>query len=525
MKTKISKVPKINDRGNHVELLQKKLLDLGFNTNGLDGIFGNGTKTALKNLQRSIGLPETGIIDNTTLSNLNFEVKTEHDSNHEIAISDIVDKKDITNTNWRNRGKAVWGYYHGMALMYAALYKRLKNGDPIAKEMAKKLSPDIDRDALKRFDDVFANNGMDNHNGEEERLRHLFVLMVGLGVMESNGKHCAGRDISMNFDHGDDTEAGLFQTSYNVRSVAKDKLSQVFEKYRTSKPSGFLQYFKKGFEYYYTMNYGSGDAKEFQKLSKECPAFSVEFTAIALRNVSNHWAPVKHNKDTTRGLQISIECNELLRQVQLYVDNYGFNTNEIDLTQYITEMISTVAIEELSDNNDLKEIALEKANEIGQKEQLKKIFNRYPESNANYWAVIDFTKPSSEKRFFIFDLKSKTYRSYLTSHGKNSGELYATNFSNEIGSNKSCTGVFKTAETYIGKHGLSLRLDGKEHTNSNTRIRDIVIHNADYVVPNYMGTGRAGRSEGCFAINPTQIDEVIENLKNGSYIIAWTNEL
>lgn len=365
MAIKIAIIPKFKDRGLHVEALQNRLFELGYNPNGIDGIFGDGTKIAIKKFQQTSGLSGTGIVDDTTLSKLGLEVKTGYDSNPEIAITDIVDRKGITTIDWDNRGKAAWGYYYGMALMFASLYFRLKKGDAIVKEMAKVLQSDRDRDALKRFDEVFAEHKMYNNKGEEDRLRHLFVLMFGLGVMESNGKHCAGKDVTMNFDHGDDTEAGLFQTSYNVRSVAKEKLSRVFETYRTSKPKGFLQYFKKGFTYYETKNYGTGDAEEFQKLSKECPAFSVEFTAIALRNVSNHWAPVKHINDTERQLQIKTECDELLKQIQKYVDDYGFNTDEINSTENIAVEIPLVSAEVT--NNDLKEIAQIKADELGQK--------------------------------------------------------------------------------------------------------------------------------------------------------------
>lgn len=522
MAKKIAVVPKFKDRGMSVETLQNRLFELGYNPNGIDGIFGDGTKIAIKNFQQTNGLSGTGIVDDTTLSKLGLEVKTGLDNDPEIAVTDIVDREGITTMDWENRGKAAWGYYYGMALMFASLYFRLKNGDSLVKEMAKVLNSDRDRDALKRFDEVFAENKMYNNKGEEDRLRHLFVLMFGLGVMESNGKHCAGKDATMNFDHGDDTEAGLFQTSYNVRSVAKEKLSRVFEMYRKSKAKGFLQYFKKGFTYYETKNYGTGDAEEFQKLSKECPAFSVEFTAIALRNVSNHWAPVKHINDTERQLQIKTECNELLKQIQKYVDDYGFSTAEINLAENATAEISPIIA--VTAHNDVKEIALTKADELGQKKQLKQLFDRYPESRANFWAVVDFNKPSSEKRLFIFNLNNKSYKAYLVAHGKNSGELYATKFSNEIGSNKSSIGIYEAAETYIGKHDLSLRIDGKDPTNSNARERAIVIHKADYVVPNYKGTGRAGRSEGCFVVNPNDIDEVIKNLKNGSYINAWVNK-
>jgi len=171
-----------------------------------------------------------------------------------------------------------------------------------------------------------------------------------------------------------------------------------------------------------------------------------------------------------------------------------------------------------------KDIALSKAADIGQDAPLQRLFEKYPQSKANYWAVVDFNKPSNEKRLFIFDLKNGAFKAYLVAHGKNSGELYATDFSNVNGSNKSSLGIYKTAETYIGKHGNSLRIDGLENTNSNARDRDIVIHKADYAVPNYNATGRAGRSEGCFAVNPTVIAEVIEHLKKGSYLIACHNQ-
>jgi hypothetical protein len=64
-------------------------------------------------------------------------------------------------------------------------------------------------------------------------------------------------------------------------------------------------------------------------------------------------------------------------------------------------------------------------------------------------------------------------------------------------------------------------MNGLDDTNSNVFVRDVVIHSADYVVPDFEGTGRAGRSDGCFAVNPDDIVEVIDCLKGGSYINAW----
>jgi L,D-transpeptidase catalytic domain len=167
------------------------------------------------------------------------------------------------------------------------------------------------------------------------------------------------------------------------------------------------------------------------------------------------------------------------------------------------------------------EFALSLAASIGQRDALARLFNFAPYSKANYWAVVDFNKPSSENRLFIFDLREGVVRDYLVAHGKNSGEKFANHFSNENGSNCSSLGIYNTDEEYPGKHGRSLRIDGLEATNSNARERTVVIHKADYVVPNYNGTGRAGRSEGCFAVNPAVITEVIDQLTGGSYLIAW----
>lgn len=121
-----------------------------------------------------------------------------------------------------------------------------------------------------------------------------------------------------------------------------------------------------------------------------------------------------------------------------------------------------------------------------------------------------------EKRLFIFNLKNREVKSYMVAHGRKSGDLYATDFSNKIGSNKSCLGIFKTGTTYIGNNGCSLYLDGLQASNSNTKERYIVIHQSRYVTED-----NAGRSLGCFVVSTEYIKEVIDNLRDGSYLIAW----
>ena len=82
---------------------------------------------------------------------------------------------------------------------------------------------------------------------------------------------------------------------------------------------------------------------------------------------------------------------------------------------------------------------------------------------ARHLAVIDFSQPSTARRLWIFDLNRKTLvLRDLVAHGKESGENFATSFSNTEGSNQSSLGLFSTQESYVGSHGYSLRMDGLE---------------------------------------------------------------
>jgi hypothetical protein len=95
-------------------------------------------------------------------------------------------------------------------------------------------------------------------------------------------------------------------------------------------------------------------------------------------------------------------------------------------------------------------------------------------------SVVDFSQPSTNKRFYLIDINKREviYQDYVA-HGKNTGTLMAKKFSNTPHSYQSSLGFYKTAETYHGKHGLSLRLDGLEKgINDKARQRAIVIHSA-----------------------------------------------
>lgn len=140
--------------------------------------------------------------------------------------------------------------------------------------------------------------------------------------------------------------------------------------------------------------------------------------------------------------------------------------------------------------------------------------------NKDLLIVVDFKAHSSKKRQYVIDLRSGEVEAMLVTHGKNSdrnNDGYATDFSNTVDSLQSSLGFYLTAESYFGKYGYSLRLDGLSDTNSRARERAIVIHPADYVRDNGK---KIGRSFGCLAVDPKLSEDYINNVKDGTLIFA-----
>ncbi len=138
--------------------------------------------------------------------------------------------------------------------------------------------------------------------------------------------------------------------------------------------------------------------------------------------------------------------------------------------------------------------------------------------------VIDYTLPSREKRLWVLDLdRDSVLVRELVAHGRNSGGDLATRFSNDPGSNQSSLGTFVTGSTYVGAHGLSLRLLGLDPgVNDNALERAIVMHGADYVNADIVHSlGRLGRSLGCPALATDVAPRVIDLIKGGTVIFAF----
>ncbi len=139
-------------------------------------------------------------------------------------------------------------------------------------------------------------------------------------------------------------------------------------------------------------------------------------------------------------------------------------------------------------------------------------------------AVVDFTLPSKSPRMYLVDLRARTVHSVLVAHGLGSDPDYTgwlIRFSNVPGSLATSAGGYVTGPAYVGEHGHSLRLQGLDATNSNAEDRAIVIHSAWYVSQERaLSTGKIGRSDGCFAVAQTSLEQVLSHLGTGRFLYA-----
>lgn len=145
--------------------------------------------------------------------------------------------------------------------------------------------------------------------------------------------------------------------------------------------------------------------------------------------------------------------------------------------------------------------------------------------NTDFLTIIDFTLPSDKKRLWIINLSEKRILfNDLVAHGRKSGNIVAENFSNVPESHMSSQGFYVTGNTYFGKHGLSLRLNGmEEDINHNAFDRAIVMHGADYVSEGFIKTyGRLGRSYGCPSVSNEISKDVINTIKDNTCLFIYS---
>jgi len=143
---------------------------------------------------------------------------------------------------------------------------------------------------------------------------------------------------------------------------------------------------------------------------------------------------------------------------------------------------------------------------------------------------VDYGLPSTTPRGYVFDMESLKIVDgpFMVAHGRgSSANSYGvpTRFSNASGSNATSLGLYVAQETYAfhGKTGgkpygsIGLKLEGvSEGYNDNARARKVVAHGAPYVTPT-----RAGRSEGCPAMEPSRANKLLPILSNGSMVFLF----
>lgn len=141
-------------------------------------------------------------------------------------------------------------------------------------------------------------------------------------------------------------------------------------------------------------------------------------------------------------------------------------------------------------------------------------------------AVVDYTLPSDQPRFFIFNLKEGDLDIYPVAHATGSGGRDAVAFSNLSGSNRSSLGFMRTGSEYFGKFGHALKLVGLSPSNSEVAARTVVLHSAEYSSQDfYKQNGFWGRSFACLAVEQEKVDPIIKSLGTGTLILAYHDKL
>lgn len=240
----------------------------------------------------------------------------------EKAIMKIAMDSRIATYHWRDRGIAPDGYIKGFALAWATVVRKFLDGDLAALEMAKADAHNEEIDALSWYREEFGILGASNDHAGLSTLRHLFALLYGLGMRESSGQHCCGRDQSASNVTSDTAEAGLYQTSYNAHTVSP-LFDKVMSDYERGRFPNYLDVFAEEVSCSQAdwANYGSGKGRDFQRLCKEVPPFAIESAALVLRLRRQHYGPINRKE-----AELKIETDWMLIDVQRYVTHETGNT-------------------------------------------------------------------------------------------------------------------------------------------------------------------------------------------------------
>ena len=230
--------------------------------------------------------------------------------------------------SWASRGRAPAGYIKGMALTYARSYCRYKKSQasPTALvDILTRAAGSSSTDALALYSSTFSNLGLVVNTAGEGPVRSLYTLGIGLGMRESSGKYCEGRDMSASNTSASTAEAGIFQTSYDSMSASAE-LSKLYAEYKADTSKCFLDTFKEGVSSCGNSSIaGSGAGAEYQAFNKSCPSFAAEYAMVMLRVRRNHYGPINRQE-----AEFKTQCNQMLKSVQDFIDNDIYACDEIN---------------------------------------------------------------------------------------------------------------------------------------------------------------------------------------------------
>lgn len=224
-------------------------------------------------------------------------------------ISNIVEASpECTKYFWKDRGRAFRSYVDGMALMYA-------------KQVCGQGSDFIKQD---KINSTFYIKWQNKHYPHRDALEYYgisgselntYTFLIGLGMRESNGRYCKGRDRSQNYVEGHEAEAGIFQMAWVAR-LFNTEMPAIYEAYKSGKKSCELDAFKspevtRRCDSYDAKIFGNGEGRNWQVLTKKCPAFAVEWAALLIRSNYRHFGPIIRKEVEYRNA-----CRVMLQKVE-----------------------------------------------------------------------------------------------------------------------------------------------------------------------------------------------------------------
>lgn len=277
-----------------------------------------------------IPLLAVGILPNLAFANSNDATVALNNNKPDVSvIKRMASGSSCAKKSWRNnRGVAPTPYIEGVALVFARSVCQPDRAD-VRIVSAPAEPTHLVADALAVYDDKFKQLGMQNNKAGADTLRHSYLLLIGLGMMESSGKYCEGRDVSQCFTTAESAESGLFQTSYGASKFSA-ALPEMTKQYNQGVRGCMLEDFQGDFSCKIRKSHnskcpdvtsdvaGTGPGADWQKLTKTCPAFATEYAAVVLRThggTKGEFNPIRKQQ-----AELAIECDNMLKAVQDYVE-------------------------------------------------------------------------------------------------------------------------------------------------------------------------------------------------------------